>query len=356
MLEEIHDFYGSQPSKDIWLAGVYQGKSCLIASVHAQHLISQSENVHISSDSYLEQPQNHFGPHCSQENFTVSPQDLIRNDCRTSTDTDKFSQSIITERQFPGSMVSIENFHEQSQEINQATSPNQTEPVHFASSILKLPSRSFLDSSRCTGIALEPRNNSLLHVSEELRRKRAELAAAQITVSKLLTEIESLEASAEQESLFFEATAFEGTPRPRRSHKRGSEEILHSAKRLKETEFALNSDWEISTSPSSKGGETLFLHGGHSPTEQSLFTSTRKNLEGGPQHASDRMANEKASGDAGISSTEAPKPCPAHETQTFGQPSLCEFRKTTLPFDVHADRCASGQPLSMQTLPPYIAI
>jgi hypothetical protein len=356
MLEEIHDFYGSQPSKDLSLAGVPQGESTLIAGVHAQHLISQSGTIHISSDSYLEQPQNHFRPHCSQEKFGVPPQDLLRNDCRTSTDTDQFSQSIVTEMQFLGSMFSLENFHEQNQEINSSRSPIQKESVPLASSTPKLPSRSSPDSSRCTGIVLEPQNNSLLHVSEELRRKRAELAAAQITVSKLLTEIKSLEASAEQESLFFKATAFEGTPRPTRSHKRGSEQTLHSAKRLKETKFALNSDWEISTSPSSIGEETKFLHGGHSPTEQSLFTSTRKNFEGGPQHASDRMANEKTSGDARVSSTEAPKPCPAHETQTFGQPSLCEFRKTALPFDVHADRCATGQPLSMQTLPPYIAI
>jgi hypothetical protein len=356
MLEEIHDFYASQRSKDIWLAGISQGESTLIASVHAIHLISQSENVHISSDSYLEQPQNHFGPHCSQENFGVSPQDLIRNDCRTSTDTDQFSQSIVTETQFLESMFSLESLHEQNQEINSSTSPNRNESVPLASSTPKLPSRSFPDSSRCTGIVLEPQNNSLLHVSEELRRKRAQLAAAQITVSKLLIEIKSLKASAEQERLFFEATAFEGTPRPIRSHKRGSEETLHSAKRLKETEFALNSDCVISTSPSFEGEETMFLHGGHSPTEQSLSTSTRNNFEGGPQHASDRMANEKASEYAAISSTEAPKPCAAHETQTLGQPSLCEFRKISLPFDVHADRCASGQPLSMQTLPPYIAI
>ena len=304
----------------------------------------------------MEQPQNHFGPHCSQENFSVSPQDLIRNDCRTSTDTDQFSQSIITEMQFLGSIFSFENFHEQNQEINQLTSKNRKERVPFASSTPKLPSRSFPDSSRCTGIVLEPQNNPLLHVSEELCRKRVELAAAQITVSKLLTEIKSLEASAEQQSLSFEATAFEDTLTPRRSHKRGSEETLHSAKRLKETESALNSDWEISTSPSIDGGETLFLAGGHSPTEKSLFTRTRKNLEGVPQHASDRMANETTSEYAAISSTEAPKPCPAHETQTLGQPSLCEFRKTSLSFDVHADRCASGQPLSMQTLPPYISI
>jgi hypothetical protein len=356
MLEEIHDFYGSQPSKDIWLAGISQGESTLIASVHAKHLISQSENVH-SSDSYLEQPQNHFRPRCSRENFGVSPQDLIRNDCRTSPYTDKFSQSIVTEMQFLGSMFSLENFHEQKQEINSSTSPIRKESVPLASSTLKLPSQSFPDSSRCTGIVAEPQNNSLLPVSEELRRKRAELAAAQITVSKLLTEIKSLEASAEQESLFFEATAFEDTRRPRRSHKRGSEETLHSAKRLKETEFALNSDWEISTSPTIEGGETIFLAGVHSPTEKSLFTRTRKNFEGGPKHASDRVANETTSEYAAISSTEAPKPCPAHETQTFGQPLLCEFRKTSLPFDVHAERCASGdQPLSMQTLPPYIAI
>ena len=354
MLEEIHDFYGSQPSKDNWLAGVSQGESILIASVHAQHLISQSENVPISSDSYLEQPQNHFRPHCSQENFGVSPQDLIRNDCRISTDTDQFSQSIVTEMQFLGSMFSLENFHEQNQEINSSTSPNRNESVSLASSTPKLPSRSFPDRSRRTGIVLEPQKNSLLHVSEELRRKRAELAAAQIIVSKLLTEIKSLEASAEQECLFFEATAFGGTPRPARSHKRGSEETLHRAKRLKETESALSSDWEISTSPSTEDGETMFLAGGHSLTEKGLFTRTRKNFEGEVQHASYRMANDTTSEDA--ANTEAPKLCPSHVTQTPRQPSLCKFRKTSLPFDVHAERCASGQPLSMLTLPPYIAI
>ena len=35
MLEEILDFYGSQPSKDIWLTGVSRGESNLIANVHA---------------------------------------------------------------------------------------------------------------------------------------------------------------------------------------------------------------------------------------------------------------------------------------------------------------------------------
>ena len=185
MLEEIHDFYGSQPSKDNWLAGVSQGESILIASVHAQHLISQSENVPISSDSYLEQPQNHFVPQDSQENFGVSPQDLIRDDCSTSTDTNQFCQSIVTEMQLLGSMFSSANVHEQSQEINPFTSPNRKEPAPLATRIPKLPSRSFLDSSRCTGIVLEPQNKSLFHISEELCRKRAELAAAQITVSKL---------------------------------------------------------------------------------------------------------------------------------------------------------------------------
>jgi hypothetical protein len=356
MLKEIYDFYGSQPRKDILLAGVSPGESILTFSVHAQHLISQSENIHISGDSYLEQPQNNFRPHCSQENFGVSPQDLIRNDCRTSADTDQLSQRIDTEMQFLGSMFSSENFREQNQEINQSTSPNRKESVSLASNILKLPSRSFPDSSRCTSIVLEPQKNSSLHVSEELRRKREELAAAQITVSKLLTEIKSLEASAEQENLNFEAMAFEDTLRQTRSHKRGNEEILHGAKRLKETEFALDFDCEISTSPSTVDGETMFLAGGHLPTEKSLFPRTRKICEGGIQHASDRMANQTTSEYTAISSTEAPKPCSAHATQTLGQPSLCKFRKTSLPSDIHSERCASVQSLSMQTLPPYIAI
>ncbi len=73
--------------------------------------------------------------------------------------------------------------------------------------------------------------------------------------------------------------AFEDTLLPR-SHKRGNEEILHGAKRLKETEFAFDFEGEISTPPSIEDGETMFLVGGHSPTEKSLFHRTRKICEG----------------------------------------------------------------------------
>jgi hypothetical protein len=284
MLEEIRDFYGSLPSKNVWLAGLSQGELNLIANVHAQRLISLSENIRISSDFYFEQPQNLFRAHCSQENFGVSPQDLIRNDCRTATDIEQFSQSIDTEMQSLGDMFLFEDSHEQNQETNQSISLNRNESILSASSTPQLPSQPFPGSSRCTGIVLGSQSKSFLQVSEKLRRKRRELAAAQINVSKLLTEIKLLEASSERESLISEAMTFEDTLRHRRSHKRGNDEILQGNKRLKERENAVNFDWEISTLPRFEDGQT------------------------------------------------------------------------SLPFGLRTERCTSVQSLSMQTLPPYVAI
>lgn len=292
----------------------------------------------------------------SQHNFAISPQDLTHNDCRIDADTDQFFHSIDTEAMAPGHTSPSESSQVEDQEADMCLSRDQNGPVTLAPGMAQMASQPLSSNKRLSGRALDPQNDPLYHIGAELRKKRDELAAAENTVSKLLAEIKLLEASAKRRGQHFEGISLEDSSKQKSSHKRGNDEILHSAKRLKERATALNFDSEISKRHNAKGEgrgeETLCLTGGHFSTAKDPLPHTISTAEGRTHHYFNQNNNATASDYAAIpaiSTSSAPKPCLAEAVQNLGQSLSRPFNDNQPSVVLHAERSSVVQSLSMQT-------
>lgn len=284
----------------------------------------------------------------SQQNFGISPQDLKHNDCRSDAYTDQFSRCIDTEALALGNSSLSESSQLEDQEANMCLSRDQNEPVTLAPGMAKIASQPFCGSERPNGRALNPQIDSSYHIHAELRKKRGELAAAESTVSSILTEIKLLEAFSKRGSLHFEGLSFEDTIKQKNSHKRENDEILHSAKRMKKR---ANSDSEISKRPNVKGEETLCLNGVRFPTPKDPLPRTISTT-GDKAHHSFNQNNETASDYAAISAIRisgAPKPCLARALQNLGESLPSTFHEIHPPVALPVDGSNVVQALLMQT-------
>jgi hypothetical protein len=234
-------------------------------------------------------------------------------------------------------------------------SRDQNRPVTLAPGIAQTTSQP-LSGNKRLGRALGPQTDLLYHIGTELSKKRDELAAAENTVSKLLTEIKLLEASAKRETQHFEGISFEDTNKQKNSHKRGSDEILHGAKRLKERATALNFDSEIPKRPNAKierqGKEKVCLTSGHFSTAKDPLPHITSATGGRAHHYFHQNNNVTASDYAAIPdiiTSEAPKSCHGEAVQNFGQSLSRTFNDNHPPMALHAERSSIVQSLSMQT-------
>jgi hypothetical protein len=244
----------------------------------------------------------------------------MHNGSRSSTDTDHFSQSMDTEVLASGRTCSSGSSDGEDRETNMCLPRNEDEPVTLSPSMAKISSHSFGGSERPTSGAFDHQHNSLYDISAELSKKRDQLVAAQNRVSKLLIEIRLLEVSAEGESQQSQIMSFADTLRPRKSHKRGHEEVLHSAKRA--------------------------------TTVMNRLPPTINTTGGRPQHSFTQGAKETPSDYAvmpTISISKTLKSCFAATEQNPGQPSVHKVQDTYLPFALQTEKSTTVRSLSIQT-------
>jgi hypothetical protein len=159
--------------------------------------------------------------------------------------------------------TSSDNSRAKYREANMYLPRDQNGPATLAPNAESTAAQLFYVNEKSDGAALGPQNDSSYHIEVLLREKADELAAAENTVSKLLAEIKMLE-----ESLASRGDQhLEVTPEPSNCHKRGTDEILRGAKRLKERATALGFNTQVCKHPSANGEETVY------PTGGSLFAS-----------------------------------------------------------------------------------
>jgi hypothetical protein len=179
------------------------------------------------------------------------------NNCRSDADTGSTSHMIDTEALVYGN-TSSDNSQAEYREANMYLPRDQNAPATLAPNVESPAAQLFYVNEKSDGAALGPQNDSSCHIEVLLRGKADELAAAENTVSKLLVEIKMLE-----ESLASRGDQhLEVTPEPNNCHKRGTDENLRGAKRLKERATSLGFNSQVSKHPSTNGEETLCPTGG----------------------------------------------------------------------------------------------
>ena len=297
IIEGIFDFYGSQPSKDIWLTSQTQGWSKTIANIYAKYLISRTEDTEITGNSQLEPQQTCAGTTAfSEQNFGISPQDVAYNDYEDDSNTDQLSYN---------------------------------KPVTLATGTSKISSQQYGDIDQPSGRDLDSQNDSLYDIIAELRTARDELAAAENTVSKLVTKVKWLEASAKRErQQHIEGMSFEYHMEQKNTHKRSNNETLHGAKRLKGKAPSLNVDLDTSNRPNATAG--------------------------GRAHCSFNQNNDETASNyvaiSGSTTSETPKQCRANPVANLDPSPSRIFNDSHPPGALHAAEKGGGfQPSSIQT-------
>ena len=163
---------------------------------------------------------------------------------RSDADTGNTSHMIDTEALGFGN-TSSDNSQAEDREANMYLPRDQNEPATLVPNVERTAAQPFYVNEQPDGTALGPQNDSSYHIEVLLQGKTDELAAAENTVSKLLVEIKMLEEPlASQGDQHLEAT-----PKSNNCHKRGTDETLRGAKRLKEKGTALGFDSQVSKKP-----------------------------------------------------------------------------------------------------------
>lgn len=330
IIEGIFDFYGSQPSKDIWLTSQTQGWSKIIANIYAKYLISRTEDTDITGNSQLEPQQTcTVTTAFSEQNFGISPQDVAYNDYEHDSNTDQLSYTIDTEVLAHVKTSLSGSSQIEGHEADARLSGNQNEPVTLATGTSKISSQPYSDIDQLSGGALDSPNDSLYDILAELRTARDELAAAENTVSKLVTKVKWLEASAKRErQQHIEGMSFEYHMEQKNTHKRSNNETLHGAKRLKGKAPSLNID---------------------------LDTSNRPNATAeGRAHCSFNQNNDETASNyvaiSGSTTSETPKQCRANPVANLDPSPSRIFNDSHPPGALHAAEKGGGfQPSSIQT-------
>lgn len=168
---------------------------------------------------------------------------------------DRFSPSIETESFAIDDASSSNISHQEYQEAEMRPSRDQNESITLAPGIEQYTVRT-----------VDTQSNTLHHIGAELRKKRDELTAAENTVSKLWVEIELLEKAFAKRG----SEQLEDTSTPQNRHKRGSDEILHGAKRLKERAAARS----LGSGISAGGSTDIQSPSMQTPCSQTLVKST----------------------------------------------------------------------------------
>lgn len=292
IIEGIFDFYGSQPSKDIWLT-------------------SQTQDTDITGNSQLEPQQTCTGTTAfSEQNFRISPQDLPYNDYGHGSNTDQLSYNIDTEALAHAKTSLSGSSQIERHEADARLSRDQNEPVILATRTSKISSQPYSDIDRPSGRALDSQNDSLYDILAELRTARDELAAAENTVSKLVTKVKWLEASAKRERQHIEGMSIEDHTEQKNIHKRSNNETHHGAKRLK----GINVDLDISNRPNATAG--------------------------GRAHCSFNQNNDETASNyvaiSGFSTSETPKPCRADAVANLDPSPSRIFNDSHPPAAPHA--------------------
>jgi hypothetical protein len=267
----------------------------------------------------------------SQENFGISPQDLMHNDCRSDAYIDQLPHSIEINALTLGNTSSSKSSQYEDRDSNTPPPRDQNESFTFTQDTAKLAPQLFYGNERTSYQALNQHNDSLYHIQAQLRRKREELAAAEVTVSNLRNEIKLLEASVKRQSPHFEDTI-----KQKIKHKRTNDGILHGAKRLKGKATRL--------SLASETSEGLNVNGEESFNLTDLHFST---VKGPPSIIT--TAEERAPLSFYQNNLSTPK---APETPLAGviqkpDQSLPLISQDTFPLRV--ERSSPVQPLSKQT-------
>jgi hypothetical protein len=289
---------------------------------------------HVSGSSQFKQQQASAQVTAfSQENFGISPRDLMQNDYRSDEYTDQLPHSIEVDEPALGNISSLESSQVGDHEWNSGPSRKQNMPFKLAQDTSKLSSQPLHCRERTSGQPLDRHNDSLYYIHAELRKKREGLAAAEATVSNLRNEIKLLEASAKRQS------HFEDIIKHKANHKRANDEILHSAKRLKEKATPLNLALETSEGHNVNDEEPFSLTDLHfsTPKGPSRIIST----------AGDRANHSFHQNN--ISTCRGPEPLLVGVIQTPGQSLQSTFNDTCSVIALRVEGSSPVQPLSKQT-------
>jgi hypothetical protein len=246
ILEEILDHYGTQSKKDIWPSSFGQGwcNNDLLNSVES--LTSFTEITHSVEGSQIDHQTCVKNNIFSEQDLRLLPQKLAHSDCMSDVESVQLYQNCNTETLAVGNTFSSKSCQE---EVSVCHLQDQTAALRM------------LDTSPIISYnkILDVQDDSLHQIEAELCKKRQELAAAEVVVSKLSTEVKLLaEAFAKRTSHYARENSLRTTSRPNMSRKkRGNDGALRSVKRLKGKAAAPNSKSETFKYPNS--GKTLCL-------------------------------------------------------------------------------------------------
>jgi hypothetical protein len=246
ILEEILDHYGTQSKKDIWPSSFGQGwcNNDLLNSVES--LTSFTEITHSVEGSQIDHQTCVKNNIFSEQDLRLLPQKLAHSDCMSDVESVQLYQDCNTKTLAVGNTFSSKSCQE---EVSVCHLQDQTAALRM------------LDTSSTISYnkILDVQDDSLHQIEAELCKKRQELAAAEIVVSELSSEVKLLaEAFAKRTSHHARENNHRVTSRPNLGRKkRCNDGALRSVKRLKGKAAAPNSKSETFKYPNS--GKTLCL-------------------------------------------------------------------------------------------------
>jgi hypothetical protein len=259
----------------------------------------------------------------------------MHNDCRSDVYTDQLTRSVEIDALALGNASSSKSSEYEDPDKNTCPSRDQNEPLTFTQGTAKSAPQPFYGSERTSAQALDQHKYSLYHIQAELRKKREELATAEAAVSNLRNEIKLLEASTRRQS------HFEDTINHKASHKRGNDEILHGAKRLKERAAPVHLASGTTQGPNLNRGESLCLNG--------LYFTTTRDLSP-PIISTARDRDRHSFHQNNISSSRAPELLLAGVIQKPEQSLQSTSNDTRPVVPLRVEDSSSVQSLSKQAL------
>ncbi|KAE9366222.1 hypothetical protein N431DRAFT_386458 [Stipitochalara longipes BDJ] len=325
ILGEILNHYSTQSNKAIWSTSVTEDATYVDAKSQFDY-----RQICVRNTAF------------SEQNLGRLPQDPTHSNCRSDVESDLFfhifdSESLVSENTF-----SLEPDREGDQETIVSILRDQD----AAPSMAEITSRVSYDKDG------NAQDDSLNYIEEELRKKRQELATAEITVSKLSTEVKLLEETfAKRRRHNSKEPYFEGTPRPKITHKRSNDGAPRRAKRLKGNAAAPKFEPENFKHPNAEI-EVCCLHDRHITAMENTSPTTVDDAGGRSYHYFDQKPDVISSHNIvmpSLSNSIIPDPYLTQAVQDPGQCLLGLGVGEQPPISQRFDRSNVTQSLPMET-------
>jgi len=307
----------------------------------AKYLTSYTETIPLVEGSHFDQMISAGSITFSERDLGILQQGPLQDDCRSVLENDDYCRSFVTEILAPGTSTCPKSSWQDDQQEIICRPGEQNSTPGLVNTTSHLPYNKDINVH----------DDSLNHIAAELAKKRQELAAAEVLVSKLSTEVKLLEqAFGEQKGHHPIENVVEVTPKPKTSHKRGSDGTDRNTKRRKGKADAQNLDPDYYLPDGESEGYCLQTRHNHALNNTS---PTIVDSEGGKYiqslvKNSDAITSSKYAAVTVIGSSPSPEACFSQAVQNPGDSLSGSSTYELSMISQHFDKSDVTQSLSIQ--------